>query len=213
MCFTNHRNIYKYLFQNTVMLKKEWVYREILYQLENNNNAFTQKKLAAVCNTSIGNVNKALQPFERMNALDKKHFGFHILDPRKILLYWASIRRLDKDIVYQTFSDAPIRTIEQTMPPCLFTAYSAYKFIFNSTPSDYSEVFAYVVDKNLEKTKQRFSKTENPPNLIILHMDQHLQAFDTIPLGQLFVDLWNINTWYAQEFLKELEDKIYGILE
>ena len=195
------------------MLKKEWVYREILYQLEHNNNTFTQKNLAAVCNTSISNVNKALQPFEQMNALDKKHFGFRILDPRKILLYWASMRRLTRDITYQTFADMSIRTIEQTMPPCLFTAYSAYKFIFNTTPADYSEVFAYVDDTNLEKTQQRFPQTRQSPNLIILHMDEHLQKFNTIPLGQLFVDLWNINTWYAQEFLKELENKIYGILE
>jgi hypothetical protein len=195
------------------MLKKERVYREILFQLEARNNIFTQKELATVCSTSISNVNKALEPFEHMNALDKKPSGFRVTDPRKILFYWASIRRLDRDIVYQTFADMPIRTTEQSLPPCLFTAYSGYKFMFDSTPSDYSEVFAYVNEKNLERAQKRFQRTEKKPNLIMLRMDEHLQKFNTIPKGQLFVDLWNINTWYAQEFLKSLEGQMNGILE
>lgn len=195
------------------MLKKEWVYREILYQLEAKNNYFTQKSLAAVCSTSIGNVNKALKPFEHMNAIDKKHLSFKVIIPRKILFYWASIRRLEKDIVYQTFVDMPIKAAEKMMPPCLFTAYSGYRFRFHSAPADYSEVFAYASHENVNKTRERFPKNEGKPNLIILIMDNHLKKFKKIPLAQLFVDLWNINTWYAQEFLNELEDKMHGILE
>ncbi len=105
------------------MLKKEWVYREILYQLEIGTHSFNQKTLAEVCGTSIGNVNKALEPFERMNAIDKKHLGFKVIDSRKILFYWASVRRLERDIEYETFHNMSVRDIEQTMPPCLFTAY------------------------------------------------------------------------------------------
>jgi hypothetical protein len=195
------------------MLKKEWVYREILHQLETKTNYFTQKDLAAVCNTSIGNVNKALQPFEYMNAIDKKHLGFRVIIPKKILFYWASIRRLEKDIVYQTFVDMPVKAIEKMMPPCLFTAYSGYRFRFHFAPADYSEVFCYVTHENINKIRERFPKNYEKPNLIVLEMDWHLRKFKKIPLAQLFVDLWNINTWYAQEFLNELEGKMNGILE
>jgi len=195
------------------MLKKEWIYREILHQLESKNNFFTQKDLAAVCSTSIGNVNKALKPFVHMNAIDKKHLGFRVIDPRKILFYWASFRRLEKDIVYQTFVDMSVREIEKMMPPCLFTAYSGYKFRFHSAPADYSEVFAYISDETLDKVLEKFPKSRKKPNLIILTMDDHLKRFKKIPLAQLFVDLWNINTWYAKEFLNELEGVLNGILE
>lgn len=195
------------------MLKKEWVYREILYQLENKKNFFTQKNLAAVCSTSMGNVNKAIKPFVHMNAIDKKHLGFNVVDPRKILFYWASFRQLERDIVYQTVVDMPVREIEEMMPSCLFTAYSGYKFRFHSAPAGYSEVFAYVNNEHMEKVLKRFPKNKKSPNLIVLAMDDHLKKFKTIPLAQLFVDLWNINTWYAKEFLNELEGVMHGILE
>lgn len=195
------------------MLKKEWVYREILYQLEVKNNFFSQKNLAAVCNTSIGNVNKAIKPFEHMNAIDKKHLGFTVIDPRKILFYWASMRRLDKDVIYETLVNTSVETIENMMPPCLFTAYSGYKFRFDSIPADYSEVFAYAVPEMLDTIQKRFPKKNGKPNLIVLSMDFHLKKFRKIPLTQLFVDLWNISTWYAREFLNELEGRMNGILE
>lgn len=195
------------------MLKKEWVYREILYQLENKNNSFTQRNLAALCSMSIGNVNKAIKPFVHMNAIDKKHLGFRVIDVRKILFYWASMRRLDRDVVYQTFVDMPVRVVEKMMPSCLFSAYSGYKFRFGSGPADYSEVFAYVGSEYMSKIQERFPKDKRKPNLIILDMDDHLRKFTEIPLAQLFVDLWNINTWYAKEFLDSLEGVMNGILE
>jgi len=82
-----------------------------------------------------------------------------------------------------------VRAIEKTMPPCLFTAYSGYKFVFHSVPSDYSEVLAYVAHENMNKIQERFPKTKEKPNLIILNMDNHLKKFTKIPLAQLFVDL------------------------
>ena len=195
------------------MLKKEWVYREILYQLENKNNSFTQRNLAYLCSMSIGNVNKAIKPFVHMNAIDKKHLGFRVIDVRKILFYWASMRRLDRDVVYQTFVDMPVRVVEKMMPSCLFSAYSGYKFRFDSVPADYSEVFAYVGSEHMSKIQERFPKDKRKPNLIILDIDDHLRKFTKIPLAQLFVDLWNINTWYAKEFLNSLEGVMNGILE
>ena len=38
-----------------------------------------------------------------------------------------------------------------------------------------------------------------------LKPDSHLKKFKQVPTGQLFADLWNLNTWYASDFIKELE--------
>jgi len=193
------------------MKKKEWVYREILHQvLDLNENFLTQRFLSEKCEVSIGDVNHAIQPLQEMNAIEKKPRGFQVIEPKKILLYWASTRRLDKDIVYKGFSDKPVDEIEKTMPECMFTAYSGFKFRFDFIPSDYSEVFVYADE---EKIKERFPEKKGRANIIVLKTDKHLKKFKQAPLGQLFVDLWNINTWYAREFLKSLEAKIDGILE
>lgn len=192
------------------MKKKEWIYREITYQvLENKTNFITQKFLSDKCGISIGNVNHSIKPLESMNAIEKKPRGFRVIDIKKILFYWASIRNLDKDIVYKVFVDDSVINIEKSMPPVVFTAYSGFKFKFGSVPSDYSEVLVYGDKKEIAS---RFPQREGRYNLIVLKPDRHLMKFEQAPLSQLFVDLWNLNTWYAQEFLKALDVKINGIL-
>ncbi|MBO3768833.1 MAG: hypothetical protein JTT15_00265, partial [Candidatus Brockarchaeota archaeon] len=144
---------------------------------------------------------------------EKKRFGFSVLDPKKILLYWASIRRLERDIVYQTYVDDSVEKIESEVPAnTVFTAYSAFKFRFKKIPSDYSEVVVYGVARDFER---RFGKarTQLKPNLIVLNLDEHLVKFKIAPIAQIFVDLWNLKSWYARDFLKEMERIIDGILE
>ncbi len=193
------------------MKKKEWVYREILHRiLEKRQNFFSQKDIAETCMVSTGNVNKSLEPLESMNCIEKRPFGFSVIDAKKMLLYWASIRNLKKDVIYQTFAGKSIEEIENELPECSFTAYSGYKFEFGKIPSDYSEVLVYADKKLIE---ERFPQKRGKSNLIVLKPDKHLLKFKKIPVAQLFVDLWNLNTWYANEFLKTLEVHINGILE
>lgn|GEM_PF-6717776 len=45
-----------------------------------------------------------------------------------------------------------------------------------------------------------------------MRSDEHLKAMGRAPLAQVFVDLWNIPTWYAREFMLAVRDKIDGIL-
>ncbi|MEM7826491.1 MAG: hypothetical protein QW451_02575, partial [Candidatus Aenigmatarchaeota archaeon] len=108
-----------------------------------------------------------------MNAIEKKRFGFIAIDLKKILLYWASIRNLEKDIVYQTHLDESIEKIESEVPAnSIFTAYSAFKFKFKKIPSEYSEVVVY---GKREDFKKRFGKENKKlkPNLIVLNLDEH----------------------------------------
>lgn len=186
--------------------KMEWVYREILFQvLEKRQNFLSQSSISKRCSVSIGNVNKALKPLEAMNCIEKKPRGFRVLNPKKILLYWASVKNLQRDVIYQTRAEKPVEEIENEMPSVLFTAYSGFRFRFKRIPSEYSEILVY---STKEKIKERFFPTTGSPNIIVLRPDVHLKKFKQVPIGQLFVDLWNLNTWYADDFVRAMERKI-----
>jgi len=195
-------------------MKKERIYREILYgALEMKLKSFKQIELSKSCKMSLSTVNYALEPLVRMGAIEKKRFGFMVLDPKKILVYWASIRKLDRDIVYQTHLEGPVEKIESEVPAnTVFTAYSAFKFEFKKIPSEYSEVVVYGKREDFER---RFGKEFKmfEPNLIVLNLDVHLLKFNMAPIAQIYVDLWNLGSWYAKDFLQKMEEMISGILE
>ena len=46
-------------------------------------------------------------------------------------------------------------------------------------------------------------------NLFVLKDDENIEKYDKSgTIGQIFVDLWNLNSWYANDFLKALEERI-----
>ncbi len=188
------------------MKKTELVYRELLYQaVEQQNRSLTQLGLARSLGLSLNTIHQALRPLREMGAVRVRQRSLSVTSVRKVLLYWASVRRLDRDIIYQTRVQAQPAEIEKRMPPAVvFAAYSAYKFRFHSTPADYSEVYVYSAD--LPELKKRFPPAGGPPNLFIL------KPAGDVTLAQLFVDLWNLKEWYAKAFLDEME-KTYGLLE
>lgn len=84
----------------------------------------------------------------------------------------------------------------------IFAAYSAFKFRFKKVPADYSEVYIYAE----KEWKERFPERNGPSNVIFLKKDKILEKYGKMTtIAQTFVDLWNINTWYAQEFVNNLE--------
>ncbi|MBS3057449.1 MAG: hypothetical protein J4415_02365 [Candidatus Diapherotrites archaeon] len=196
------------------MRKVEFIYRELLFQaLEKKALSFTQSDLSSRLDISLTNVNHALQPLRRMNAIKINPRNFSIVNARKILFYWASIRNLQKDIIYSTRAELPIREIEKNMPDdAVFTAYSAYKFKFRDAPADYSEVYVYAPGP--EEMKRRFPPLNKNPNLFVLEKDALMEKYGkTAGIAQLFVDLWNLHEWYAKDFLKSLEERINALLE
>ncbi len=192
------------------MLKKEIIYRELLYQLlEKSSNKFTQLGLSKKFSFSLSTINNALSPLREMNAIEVNLKNFRIIDAKKLLYYWASIRNIKKDIVFQTRVNSSVQEIEASMPDDItYAAYSAYKFRFKDVPADYSEVYVYGDDP------QRFPKNSSIPNLFVLKKDLFIEMYGkTATLAALFVDLWNQKEWYAKDFLNAVEAKINGILE
>ena len=193
------------------MKKIEFVYREILYQsLEKKNNKLTQLAVASKLNISLSTVNHALKPLRAMGAIDVKLKNFIVVDKWKILYYWASLRNISRDIIYQTRVDKPIQKIESEMPAdVVYGAFTAYKFKFKDVPADYSEAYVYGSDEILDEIKKRFPESKNVPNLFVLKKDELMENYGkTTTLAQTFVDLWNLKEWYAKEFLIALENKI-----
>ena len=194
------------------MKRIEEIYREILYQAEKGINTLTQKAISEKLGISLSNVSNALAPLRRMNAIDVKKMCFHIINIRKILYHWASIRNLKKDLIYSTRHEKSIAEIEKSMPDSVvFTAYSAYKLRFKDAPADYSEVYAYSDD--IVEIKKRFPESKNIPNVFILKKDKSLDKYGKIATNaNIFIDLWNLPEWYAKDFLKAMEKKwIIGI--
>lgn len=192
------------------MKRIEEIYREILFQsMEKKNNTLTQSYLAKALNISLSIVNLALNPLRRMNAVNIKQRSFDIIDKKKILYYWASRRNTEKDIIYKTRVDKPVRKIEGEMPAdVLYAAYSAYKFKFKDVPVDYSEVYIY--SDTIEEIEKRFPKNNKVPNLFVLKKDKNIKE---VTLANIFVDLWNLKEWYAKDFLTSMEEKLNAILE
>lgn len=192
------------------MRRLERIYCELLKKIiQDTVTKTTQKQLAKDCDVSIGMVNYALKPLHQMGVIEKRQRSFMLLNPKKLLLYWASIRNLNNEIIYTTFSKNTTRDIEGMMPPCIFTAYSGYKHSFNTVPADYREVYAYCDPATVKK---RFPPTDSPlNNIFILKRDTYIEKRSKngiAPIPLIYVDLWNLNTWYANEFIKDFDKKM-----
>ncbi|MBI2650020.1 hypothetical protein HYX04_01760 [Candidatus Woesearchaeota archaeon] len=189
------------------MKRTEEVYREILHQSEKGSNTLTQKAVSDKLDLSLSNVNNALAPLRRMNAISVKKMCFHVTNPKKILYHWASVRNLKKDIAYSTRAEKSVIEIEKLMPDSVvFTAYTGYRLKFKEAPADYSEIYVYSDDLN--EIKRRFPESKNIPNVFVLKKDSNMDKYGKIATNaSIFVDLWNLPEWYAKDFLKAMEQK------
>ncbi len=194
------------------MLKIEYIWRELLNQvIENNNSEFTITSLAKKYFLSTSVVNHALIPLKELNIVKINKFKSKVIDWERLLFFWATRRSIKKDIIYSTFSNLPIYEREGLMPGNVIpTAYTAFRLRFKYIPADYDDIYFYSDD--LESIKQRFPKKKGVSNIFIIKPDPYLLATKEIGLGQLFVDLWNLPRWYAKDFqeatLLEIKKKL-----
>jgi len=192
------------------MKKTEWVLREILYRVYEENEFFmSQKGLAEACGTSLDTVNRVVGRLESFRALEKRPFGFRVLEPRKVLTYWAALRELRGEVVYSTYSpDSPSEVEERLPEGSLLTAFSGVRRRLGGA-EDYEEVYVY---SDPAEVRRRFGEREGmEPNLFVLREDPHLRRRSgegVVPLAQLYVDLWQIGGNPANRYLLRLERKM-----
>lgn len=197
------------------MKKIEIIWRELLSQaIEKGNFNFVQKDLANKFDFSTSTIFQALKTPRKMGAVRVQGRFFSIEDAEKILYHWASVRDLEGEIVFSGHVDLPVFEIEGAMPAeVVFGGYSAARLILEpqTPPADYDKVFVYT--KNPEAVKKRFNLDRGRANLFILKADDFLTGYGgKTTLAQTFVDIWNMNDWYAKEFTEALKAKIDGLL-
>lgn len=194
------------------MLKKELIWREILFQAINRKKfEFTQKGLAVKFGFSLSTVFNALKVPRDSGAIKVTGRNFSVVDAEKFLYIWATQRNPEKEIIYKTYVAENVSMIEGRMPAeIIFGGPSAYVLKYKDAPADYAKVYIYADEKILEEIKKRFPKTKGEPNLFVLKSDLLLSRFgNTTPDAQTFADLWNMKDWYAKDFLNALKNKLF----
>ncbi|MEW6592251.1 MAG: hypothetical protein AB1305_00970 [Candidatus Hadarchaeota archaeon] len=192
------------------MKKNERVIRQVLYWVfEQNKRFMNQKAISAACRVSLGTVNPIINRLERLGAIEKKPLGFSVSDVGRILMYWGSTRDIDQDIVYTTSSHLPPREIEKNLPHgSILTAYSGFRAKVGSVPSEYRVVHVYADSADM---RRRFPlRRGRPDNIVVLKPDEHLQKLShggAVPVGQLYVDLWQLGA-PAKIFVDELSKRM-----
>jgi len=190
------------------MFKKEIIWREILFQsIEKGKYNFQQKELSSKFGFSLSTIFNALKKPREIKAIKVSGRGFSLINPEKLLYLWAVERRLEKDIIYHTFVPEMPTKIERQMPDkIIWGLFSAYQYKFQDSPSDYDKVYVYAYSRQLLEIRKRFPQRRGPENLFVLQPDQFLKDYGcTGTLAQMFVDIWNTDYWYAQEFLQKLK--------
>ncbi len=197
------------------MTKKEIVWRELLYQARvNRKMTFTQKELAERFGVSLSTVFNALKVPRDANIVRVTGRFFALESYTKLLYLWASNRSLKRDMIFEGYAPQSVSTLEGVMPPrATFGLYSAFKFAFHTAPADYDHLYVYAAERDTATIISRTGavavspKSGTPANVFILEADQWLGDYsvDTLPLEQLFVDLWNAPEWYAKDFIAALK--------
>lgn len=199
------------------MNKQEIVFRQIGCGYISGKRSFTQSGLSKEAGLSLSIVNAAVTRLSEINAVHVKRRSFEVIALDRLLLYWATHRSIKKDIIYQTRADMPVREIERGMPEGIaFTGYTAYRLLFRDVPADYSEVYLYATPTALDTIKRRFEPNDKIPNVIVLRSDSGLQKMidmkqnghSSVCEAQLFVDLWNMNQWYAKDYTDALMERL-----
>jgi hypothetical protein len=190
--------------------KNERILREILYRVyELGENFATQTEIADSCGVSLDLVNQVVTRLSEFGGVQIQTKGVYIINPKKILFYWATRRNLRRDIVYSTRCHDPPQKIESRLSAdFIFTCYSGYRLKFGTSPS-YDEVYAY---GKPEAARALFPESPGKrPNLFIIKEDEHLRKRSrgrSVTLAQMYVDLWQLGTPAADEILAAMEKKL-----
>lgn len=198
------------------MRKIETIWHHLLVNaLEKGELRHTQKAISERFGYSLSTINLAVKKAEFVGAIKMSGKFFTVSDVKKLLYFWATHRNLNRDIIYKTWVDEPVLEIEGLIPDgAVFACYTAAKEILKEAPSDYSKVYLYFDEGNLETVKKRFPPSDLPNfNLFVLKEAPWQKDYGQVTsLANTFVDLWNLSDWYAKDFLIALEREIDGIL-
>jgi hypothetical protein len=197
------------------MKKIETIWHHLLYKaLTDKQWKFTQKNIAGEFGYSLSTVHHALEIPAQMGAVRKAGKFFLLEDYQKLLYYWASVRNVERNIVYKTYFDKSVFEIEGLVPSdTVYAAYSSARRILGESPADYAKVYLYVKDNFIGKVEDRFPLSDGLPNIFVMKMPDVMFSYGSITtMPHTFVDIWNMADWYSKDFIIGLENKINAVL-
>lgn len=197
------------------MKKIETIWHHLLYvALKKKQFKHTQQELAKSFGYSLSTINHALNVPSQIGAVRKETKFFVLEDFKKLLYYWASVRGLKNQIIYQTQNDLTVFQREGLVPAeAIYAGYSAAGKLLKEPAADYDKVYFYLAENKLDEAKRRFPLIKGAPNLFVLEMPKTMPQYGKITtLPQTFVDIWNLKDWYSHDFTKALEEKMYELL-
>lgn len=179
----------------------------------------TQQALAQELGFSKALVHHATLPLRASGAVEVVGKRLVVRDVRKVLMHWATHRRLDRDQVRQLRSESPAaETVAMAPPGLAFTSFAGFVRRYGEQPAPFSLVRAYVDpadDATLAELARRFTvpSAGRSANVIVHAADAVLagRLEHTVSPAQLYVDLWNESDFFAVDYLRDLERRL-GLL-
>jgi len=193
------------------MTKKEIIWREILHSAVNHKaREFTQKQVAERFGVSLSTVFHALRELRQLGIVHVTGRNFSVEDPEKFLSLWATHHAFRRAIQYTTHSDLSVREIEGLLPSsAILACYSAFRAMYGTIPADYDKVYVYADADGLQEIRRRFPSSKGYGNVTVLKSDPFLASYGLVtPPVQTYADIWNLEDWYAKDFLQRLHAAI-----
>jgi hypothetical protein len=198
------------------MKKIETIWHHILHTaLTEQKYKHTQQELAKIFGYSLSTVHHALQIPAAIGAVRKESKFFVLQDFQKLLIYAASMRSLERDILAHIGSVLSVREIEGlALPGSIYGGYTAARQLLSEPPADYDKVYFYVARSDLQRFRERFGAEDSrTANIYALSMPLSLACYGAqTTLVQTFIDVWNLRDWYARDFSQALERRIDELL-
>jgi hypothetical protein len=192
-----------------MMKQNEIVWRHLLVQvIEHRRRRTTMLEIAHQLSLPLVTVHRSLERPRSMGVVEVTPRGVTLLDPHRLLLFWAAHRNLARDILLEASVDLPVSAIESALLPAFIpTAFTAYAARFGNNVASYARVHAYGDPAALPADLPILEGGE--PTLIVLEPDPLLASYGRYaPLPQIYADLFNINGWQAPRFLDALDQQL-----
>jgi len=202
---------------NHPQLRQTAVWRKLADAALDGTTSFTQQAIAEELGLSKGLVHHATLPLRASGAIEITGKRLVVRDVRKILLHWATLRRLDRDQIVQLHSTAAaVETVALAPPGLAFTSFAGFVRRYGEQPAPFTLVRAYANpadDALVAELSRRFADPTagRPANLIIHAADSVMVRAGlghTVSPAQLYVDLWNEGDFFAVDYLRDLERRL-----
>jgi len=150
-----------------------------------------------------------------MGAVRKTSKFFVLEDFEKLLYYWASVRDLSADVVYEGYAERSVMELESEVPAgSIYAAYSAVRRKLGEPAADYSRVYFYLEEERREEGRERFGENRSrEANVVMLKKMEGMEIYGQMTsLVWSFVDIWNLKDWYGKDFIKQLRREFDELL-